>query len=54
MGMEKRNIVEPRRTPATEEKRADADWDVQAATAFVSQGEARATEAKDGASPERT
>lgn len=35
MPMEKRNVVETRRTPAPEIKRADADWDKQAAAEFA-------------------
>ena len=32
--MEKRNVVEPRRTPDVEIKRADDNWDKQAAAEF--------------------
>lgn len=32
--MEKRNVVEEKRTPVPEIKRADADWDKEAAAEF--------------------
>ena len=34
MTMEKRNVVEPRRTPSVERKRPDQDWDKKAAAEF--------------------
>ena len=34
MGLEKRNVVEERRTPKAELHRSDEDWDKQAAAAF--------------------
>ena len=35
MSMEKRNVVEPRRTPRKELKRPDDNWDKEAAAEFT-------------------